>query len=108
VRRCSGPPAPATSRARKRALYPAPGVPTFRPWHSEPVAAVCHGPQLLMAAHLVKGRTLTAWPTVQDDLRLAGAQVRDEPVVKDRNWITSRKPDDLEQFSTAIVEALRR
>jgi protease I len=74
----------------------------------QPVAAVCHGPQLLMAAHLVNGRTLTAWPTVQDDLRLAGAQVRDEPVVKDRNWITSRKPDDLEQFSTAIVEALRR
>ncbi len=70
------------------------------------VAAVCHGPQLLMAAHLVKGRTLTAWPTVQDDLRLAVAQVRDEPVVRDQNWITSRKPDDLDRFSRAIVEAL--
>ena len=71
-----------------------------------PVAAVCHGPQLLMAAHLVKGRTLTAWPTVQDDLRLAGAQVRDEAVVRDQNWITSRKPDDLDQFSRAVIEAL--
>ncbi len=72
----------------------------------KPVAAVCHGPQLLMTAHLVEGRTLTAWDTVQDDLKLAGANVKDEPVVKDRNWITSRKPDDLEQFSSAVVDAL--
>lgn len=72
-----------------------------------PVAAVCHGPQLLMTAHLVKGRTLTAWDTVQEDLRQIGANVKDEPVVKDGNWITSRKPEDLEQFSTAVVEALR-
>ena len=70
------------------------------------IAAVCHGPQLLMAAHLVKGRTLTAWQTIQDDLQQVGAKVKDEPVVKDRNWITSRKPDDLQQFSEAIVEAL--
>ena len=70
------------------------------------VAAVCHGPQLLIAAHLVKGRTLTAWQTVQDDLQQMGATVKDEPVVKDRNWITSRKPDDLEAFSAAIVEEL--
>jgi protease I len=70
------------------------------------IAAVCHGPQLLIAAHLVKGRTLTAWQTIQDDLRQIGADVRDEAVVKDRNWITSRKPDDLQQFSDAIVEAL--
>jgi protease I len=70
------------------------------------IAAVCHGPQLLMAAHLTKGRTLTAWITIQDDLRQMGANVKDEPVVKDRNWITSRKPDDLQQFSEAIVEQL--
>jgi protease I len=68
------------------------------------VAAVCHGPQLLIAAHLVKGRTLTAWQTIQDDLKQIGATVKDEPVVVDRNWITSRKPDDLEAFSDAIVE----
>jgi len=70
------------------------------------IAAVCHGPQLLMAAHLVKGRTLTAWPTVQDDLAQMGANVKDEAVCRDRNWITSRKPDDLPAFSDAIVEAL--
>jgi protease I len=52
-----------------------------------------------MTAQLVKGRTLTAWQTVQDDLELAGANVGDEPVVIDRNWITSRKPDDLPRFS---------
>ena len=72
------------------------------------IAAVCHGPQLLIAAHLVKGRTLTAWQTIQDDLQQIGANVKDEPVVKDRNWITSRKPDDLQQFSDAIVEELER
>ncbi len=70
------------------------------------IAAVCHGPQLLIAAHLVKGRTLTAWQTIQDDLQQIGANVKDEPVVKDRNWITSRKPDDLQAFSAAIVEEL--
>ena len=74
----------------------------------KPIAAVCHGPQLLIAAHLVKGRTLTAWQTIQDDLRQIGATVKDEPVVRDRNWITSRKPDDLQQFFDAIVEELER
>ena len=74
----------------------------------KPIAAVCHGPQLLIAAHLVKGRTLTAWQTIQDDLRQIGANVKDAPVVKDGNWITSRKPDDLEQFSTAMIEELDR
>ncbi len=70
------------------------------------VAAVCHGPQLLMTAGLVKGRTLTAWPTVQRDLEMVGARVKDEPVVVDDNWITSRKPDDLQQFSDAVVQRL--
>jgi protease I len=70
------------------------------------VAAVCHGPQLLMTAGLVKGRTLTAWPTIQQDLAMVGARVKDEPVVEDGNWITSRKPDDLQQFSDAIVKRL--
>lgn len=72
-----------------------------------PVAAVCHGPQLLITAGLVKGRTLTAWKTIQEDLRQIGANVKDEPVVRDRNWITSRQPDDLRQFSDAVVQALR-
>jgi len=72
-----------------------------------PLAAVCHGPQILMTAGLVKGRTMTAWKTIQDDLRLAGANVKDEPVVLDKNWITSRKPEDLERFSEAIIKTLR-
>jgi len=54
----------------------------------------------------VKGRTLTAWPTILDDLAQLGANVKDEPVVRDRNWITSRKPEDLQQFSDAIIEVL--
>jgi protease I len=70
------------------------------------VAAICHGPQLLAAAHLVNGRTLTAWSTVQDDLKQMGAHVRDQAVVLDGNWITSRTPRDLEEFSDAIVERL--
>ncbi|HEY3587302.1 MAG TPA: type 1 glutamine amidotransferase domain-containing protein [Myxococcaceae bacterium] len=73
----------------------------------KPLAAVCHGPQLLITAGLVKGRTLTAWSTIQEDLRQIGAKVKDEPVVKDGNWITSRKPDDLQQFSDAVVLTLR-
>jgi protease I len=70
------------------------------------IATVCHGPQLLIAAHLVKGRTLTAKQTIQGDLQQIGATVKDEPVVVERNWITSRKPADLRQFSEAIVEHL--
>jgi len=71
-----------------------------------PLAAVCHGPQLLITAGLVQGRVLTAWTTIQDDLRQIGAKVLDEPVVIDGNWITSRKPDDLEAFSAAFIGAL--
>jgi len=71
-----------------------------------PLAAVCHGPQLLLTAELQRGRTLTAWKTVQSDLRQAGANVVDEQVVVDRNWITSRKPDDLEAFSARFVSEL--
>jgi protease I len=73
----------------------------------KPIATLCHGPQLLAAAHLVKGRTLTAWRTIQDDLAQMGANVKDEAVVKDGNWITSRNPNDLPAFSRAAVEALR-
>jgi deglycase len=73
----------------------------------KPLAAVCHGPQLLITAGLVKGRTLTAWKTIQEDLRQIGAKVKDEPVVRDGNWITSRKPDDLPQFTDALIQALR-
>jgi protease I len=71
-----------------------------------PLAAVCHGPQLLITAGLVRGRTMTAWKTIQEDLRQIGAKVKDEPVVIDQNWITSRQPSDLEAFSAAVLERL--
>ncbi len=71
-----------------------------------PIAAVCHGPQLLMSAGLVRGRRLTAWKTIQQDLLEMGADVADEQVVEDRNWITSRQPSDLDAFSAAFVRAL--
>jgi protease I len=71
-----------------------------------PLAAVCHGPQLLISAGLVRGRTLTAWKTVQEDLRQIGAKVVDREVVLDGNWITSRQPQDLEAFSEALLQAL--
>ncbi len=71
-----------------------------------PLAAICHGPQLLITAGLVKGRTLTAWQTIQEDLGLIGARVLDEPVVIEGWWITSRMPDDLDAFSEALVNAL--
>ncbi|HVV48807.1 MAG TPA: type 1 glutamine amidotransferase domain-containing protein [Polyangia bacterium] len=71
-----------------------------------PLAAVCHGPQLLLAAELQRGRTLTAWKTIQGDLRQAGAEVRDQAVVVDGNWITSRQPSDLEAFSSKFIEEL--
>jgi deglycase len=72
-----------------------------------PLAAVCHGPQLLLTAELQSGRTLTAWQTIQGDLRQAGANVVDREVVVDDNWITSRKPDDLQQFGDALIQALK-
>ncbi|HEX4340740.1 MAG TPA: type 1 glutamine amidotransferase domain-containing protein [Polyangiaceae bacterium] len=64
----------------------------------KPILAICHGPQLLITADMVRGRTMTAWKTIQVDLRLAGANVVDREVSVDRNLVTSRKPDDLDAF----------
>jgi len=72
----------------------------------EVIAAVCHGPQLLISAGIVSGRRLTSWPSVAVDLRNAGANWVDEPVVRDGNLITSRKPSDLPLFNRAIIQAL--
>jgi protease I len=71
-----------------------------------PIAAVCHGPQLLIEAGLVDGVRMTAWRSVWTDLGNAGADVVDEEVVEDGPFITSRKPDDLEAFSRALVTRL--
>lgn len=72
----------------------------------KPVAAICHGPQLLIEADVVRGLTLTSWPSVRTDLLNAGARWVDEPVVEDGNLITSRKPDDLEAFCSALLKRL--
>lgn len=71
-----------------------------------PIAAVCHGPQLLIEAELVAGREMTSWPSVRKDLENAGARWRDAEVVVDGNLITSRKPEDLEAFCNAVLERL--
>jgi protease I len=70
------------------------------------IAAICHGPQLLISADIVRGRRVTSWPSVAIDLKNAGANWVDEPMVKDRNLITSRKPSDLPLFNRAIIQAL--
>lgn len=71
-----------------------------------PLAAICHGPQLLIEAEAVKGRTMTSWPSIRKDLINAGANWVDQPVVEDINLITSRKPDDLDAFCEAILRQL--
>src|SRR3712207_1013251 len=70
----------------------------------KPVAAICHAPWVLAEADVVRGRRMTSWPSLQTDLRNAGAQWVDEEVVVDGNLVTSRKPDDLDAFDAAIVE----
>ncbi|MGX5360007.1 type 1 glutamine amidotransferase domain-containing protein [Kocuria sp. KH4] len=75
---------------------------------SKPVAAICHGPWTLIEAGVVAGRTLTSYPSIRTDLRNAGANVVDEEVARDGNLITSRSPDDLPAFCSAIVERLRQ
>lgn len=70
------------------------------------VAAICHGPQLLISADIVRGRRITSWPSISVDLKNAGAEWVDEPVVRDGNIITSRKPADLPRFHKAIIGAL--
>jgi protease I len=73
-----------------------------------PLFAICHAAQLMMSAGIIgRGRTLTAWKTVQQDLRYTGGTVKDEPVVRDGNWLTSRQPDDLDAFGEGIVQMLR-
>jgi deglycase len=74
----------------------------------KPVAAICHGPQLLISANALRGRTLTCWPSIAIDVKNAGGLYVDKPVVEDGNLITSRKPDDVPMFSEAIIRALSR
>ncbi|MDO5502655.1 MAG: type 1 glutamine amidotransferase domain-containing protein [Actinomycetia bacterium] len=72
----------------------------------KPVAAICHAPWMLVEADVLKGRTITSWPSLRTDIRNAGAEWVDERVHLDGNIITSRNPDDLPAFNSAILEAL--
>jgi protease I len=74
----------------------------------KPVAAICHGPQLLISSNSLRGRTLTCWPSIAVDVKNAGGLYVDKPVVEDGNLITSRKPDDVPLFSEAILRALAK
>ena len=70
----------------------------------KPVAAICHGPQLLINADLVRGRKMTSWPAIQVDMRNAGARWVDEEVVVDNGLVSSRKPDDIPAFNRKMIE----
>jgi protease I len=74
---------------------------------NKPIATLCHGPWLLASAGLVAGRRLSSWPGIRDDLVHAGAVWRDEALVRDRNWVTSRGPQDLQAFVPAMLELFR-
>jgi protease I len=72
----------------------------------KPIAAICHGPWLLVEADLVRGRTVTSWPSIRTDLRNAGGNVVDEAAVTDGKIVTSRKPDDVEAFTNALIDLI--
>ncbi len=70
----------------------------------KPVAAICHGPQVLISVDLVRGRTMTSWPAIKADMRNAGARWVDEEVVVDNGLVSSRKPDDIPAFNKKMIE----
>lgn len=70
----------------------------------KPFAVICHAPWELISAGLVKGRTLTSYHTIQDDVRNAGGHWVDRQVVEDGNWVTSRQPDDIPAFNAAMLK----
>jgi protease I len=74
----------------------------------KPVAAICHGPWLLIDAGIARGARLTSWPSLKTDLRNAGAQWVDQTVVDDNGLVTSRKPDDIPAFNEKMIEEFAR
>ena len=74
----------------------------------KPVAAICHGPWLLAEADVIRGRTVTSWPSIRTDLRNAGAEVVDREVVTDGNLVTSRKPEDIPAFTEAFIQLVEK
>lgn len=74
----------------------------------KPVAAICHGPWLLVEADVIRDRQVTGWPSIRTDLRNAGARLSDDRVVSDGNFITAQAPEDVEAFTQAVIAALER
>lgn len=74
----------------------------------KPIAMICHGSWLLVSADLVQGRTLTSWPSLQDEIRQAGGNSLDQEVVIDGNWVSSRKPDDIPAFNRAMIDVIAK
>jgi len=72
----------------------------------KPVAVICHGPWLLISARIIKGRRLTSYHTIADDLANAGAEWVDQEVITDKNWVSSRKPADIPAFNKAFIALL--
>jgi protease I len=72
------------------------------------IAAICHGPWTLVEADVVRGKSMTSWPSVKTDLKNAGAKWVDQEVCVDGQFITSRKPDDIPAFSRAIIDAMSK
>jgi protease I len=70
----------------------------------KPIAVICHGPWLLVSSNLVRGRRITSFFTIQDDLRNAGANWEDSEVVVEKNWVSSRQPDDLPAFNREMLK----
>jgi protease I len=73
----------------------------------KPIAAICHGPQILIDADVVRGRKLTSWPSLKNDLINAGAEWFDKVVVTDQGLVTSRRPDDLPEFNKKMIEEFK-
>jgi protease I len=74
----------------------------------KPIAAICHGPWTLIEAGAVQGHTMTSWPSLKTDLKNAGANWVDKEVVVDREWVTSRKPDDIPAFNREMIRLLSK
>lgn len=72
----------------------------------KPIAAICHGPWLLVEADIVRGKTVTSWPSIKTDLKNAGAAWVDREVVNDRGLVTSRKPDDIPAFVAEVIDVV--
>jgi deglycase len=70
----------------------------------KPIAVICHGPWLLVSAGIARGRTLTSYHTIQDDIRNAGAKWEDIEVLRDKNWVSSRQPSDIPAFNRAMTQ----